>query len=257
MLPSVLEEKLLEKKWNVYDYHGKGFDILYKKLFREGEPNLFRENLFSLIQVYSKHLYSSPGDWGEQKFLLDGLYSAGEAFVECYYDDVHDFEVSKELVPEDLKKVDVRGESHLRHLSGKDDFMDAYREFLKRAIHCEGLSFDFLAGVDTGGCEPLCIAMDCFGVQDFLPVRFSNRVGDEKPKTPVSADEDYVRHCFEGKSVLVLEDWVASGESLLEVMRLAESMGAERVVGSAPFYNPDFLKKDFVLLSDRPFLATI
>lgn len=81
---------------------------------------------------------------------------------------------------------------------------------------------------------------------EFKAIKLSSYVGTSstgKVKTELPADAEY----FKGRTVIVVEDIVDTGNTIVALKKLLEDLGASRIVISALLLKPDVYKKEVAL----------
>jgi len=220
---------------------------LLNELEAEIHPVDFKDELLAITQLFFDSMVESEkGNWEEQEKVFSTLVEAGKTAVGSYYQSGEiDLDKVKELV---LTHVDcLIGQYFLNDRRSKvrwvtdggsnldfgSTLQKTYREktiseegkgvfwALRRARERKIPGVDMVVAVASGGFEPAYLAMNILGVDEFLPIRYSHvSRHDLGVKTPALAPENYAA-AIKGKSVLLVDDVILSGRSILQCMDYA------------------------------------
>lgn len=124
-----------------------------------------------------------------------------------------------------------------------EDILGFLRAYAEQADLGKVLLPDVVIGAACGASE---VAMPLAGIMgaEIHFIRRSHRRGDTSPKV-IKEQEEQIKKAVEGKSVVCVEDYVCTGESLSRILKLAKSYGAAELQGvsiRAEHYNGSLRK---------------
>ncbi len=200
----------------------------------EDDPFELREPVHNLFNSYYNMLCSF-----DMKYPNDGFNHLKKAVAEytlSLYKGRPETKSVKETVKENegLFLATIRYETvNVRHLMGVAEAEEIRRwaNTLQTdpCIKC----IDEIVSVSGGGNEPAMLLQSLLGKPDITIMRFSHyRNDDRKVVLPKRAGKDYLQH-LKGKNVLVVEDWIVGGKSIIEVMKICQKSGAKEIYGTS------------------------
>lgn len=217
-------------KWNLRN--------LIKRIEKEDNPVNFRNQLLSISQLYFDGLVEKDPTtnvlkgaarrarkdklWSKQFDALSQLNLAGKKAVSSFYrgDGVDFDDVKDTFLPyaSAIIKSDNKG-SIAKHRNLLNEYNTVQTFGRNLCDECRDIGIDTIVCVASGGFEPSYLAMDILEKEDLVVMRYSHRSKEDSGvKLPVSASSVYFANKIKDKTVLVVEDWVASGQSLNGVM---------------------------------------
>lgn len=247
------------KEIRAIDIYGKGLIPLLKQLETEEDPKNFKEIILRMVQLYFDGLVDGveqPGNreiWEEQLNALNLLLKGVRLTVSGYYRDNKNVQISdvREMVlPLDsviIKHGSKQGCKN-RHLSADEFGVSNYNSSLEKDVN--GMEFDLIIPVASGGFEPGLLAADYWDVDNIFPVRYSTQSrNDKEVLVPNQAPKDYAEKQIKGKRVLVVDDIVSSGQTAENILQWVKkhdpemlSFAAVNIMTDRNFSDLGFLK---------------
>ena len=247
---------------NLRDYfgdHRKTLDVLLKKMDREKNALMFRNQLFATLQLYYDGMLSNDTDEGSicsQEEVLDQLLLAGETFVDNFYrGEVIDFdEILDMIMPyeTEILKWGYKGSAKQRHLNGELHILKLQSFGFNIPEIVDMVNPDTLVCIASGGFEPAIIAKNITDNKTLAILKYSRIYErNEEVRIPSETPNDCLHKKIEGKRVLVIDDLIVSGKTIYKVLNYLSEMEPETLHATTSMFIP---KRDtiFSIINPNP-----
>ena len=169
----------------------------------------------------------------EVHYLYKKVVRTGTKYYASYYRGEGDISIIKALLPY-LGVLTQYNDNYYYKIRGNFDYGSSIMQpdiarFLQGAIN-SSFNYDVIVGIATSASEP---AMALAGLLN-LPlefVRYSKRRSDGSVTVLDFMAEEIRTECV-AKNALVIDDWVASGNSMQRCMKYVQGLGALQVRGA-------------------------
>ncbi len=218
------------------------FEIFERLKQTQGRSNyLVMEDGLNLLKQYydglcKKRLFHSASQsrWENQRSTLEKLLLGCEDLVNCNYTGDKNSKGAELIlsVRSDIKKY-AKGEEEARHLRENDSIKELILIESLENLQNEDGKFDSVFYVASGGAEPALLYCARNGGIP-TPIRFSMySKEDTHVRLPIDMPKEYLREKVEGKRILVVEDIVISGKSVVKTMDYLAKFDPKAIYGCA------------------------
>ncbi len=219
--------------------NNKSLEDLLKIIGENTSPNLFKESMLRIAQLYFDGLVESGRGYEdekvqkEQKFAFDFWMKELKEVVGCYYDERKKISTEKVLknfgkCEEIILKYGSRDETNVRHLVGYENEVRA--SFFDVFEKMKNEKFDLIIPIASGGFEPGALFSYYLGLESIFPIRYSQiRHKDEEVRVPFYVDHNYMNNLIGGKNVILSEDVICSGKTILGVVNWIKKFNPENI----------------------------
>lgn len=172
-------------------------------------------------------------EWGNQKKVLDDILESGKDIAEGFL--AHDsvlLEKAKARVAEDepyIRRYSSKEPSKVRHIQPAE--LKELNRFCHQLTKHVPSQIDTIACIASGGFEPsYAVGGLVYKDAEIVPFRYSRWYKEDKTlKVPKNAEKDYLDSRIRGKTVLLLEDVIITGETLLKCARAISKLGPKEL----------------------------
>jgi adenine/guanine phosphoribosyltransferase-like PRPP-binding protein len=193
----------------------------------EEEPVRIKNRLLDLssscFRMISEDLEDKSWPMNHEKHTMEEFLEIAKFGVRGFYQGRLESEVVKKEIKNFLRKninLDPYRAIVQRHLENKEE---AVRNFM---LDLKDYEFDVTIPVMNGGLEPALLVKSRDGI---IPVRYSTiKYSDKEPYVPPCYEKD-LKGDIEKKSILITEDIIATGESILGIAGLVKSLDPEEL----------------------------
>ncbi|MFH1432810.1 MAG: phosphoribosyltransferase [archaeon] len=216
---------------------------IFSLIEKESNPIDFKEELLAITQLYLDGIVSSSGKtieesvckntsdlnhveetWYMQRDVLNSLVSAGKKAIGSFYEgNSIDIDVIKEIFmpyKAEILKDSEHERSKERRLQGVIAPIHTLGSRLQQRLGTDIETPDTIICISSGGFELSYLAMNITGTDRLITVRYSRYAkGDTKVRIPKNAPCQYLDTEIKNKRIMVVDDWISSGNSLSHVMQ--------------------------------------
>lgn len=257
-LPEINLEKVYDIALTRTSYLDSNIKTLMERIKVEQNPLDFKNELYLMIQLYYDGLitHKTHKETDSEKETLRSLFRSGlETTSSFYRGEGIDFEQIKEIFMPFEKYIleQSTGYSYMPRLAYYAGRVQKYGFWLEETFKND--NFETAVCVANSAFEPAFLTMNILDIKELVPLRFSRlRREDKKIKIPCLL-EDYSIRNIKDKKVIVVEDMVLSGKSLLKVMKYVSKQKPCRMIGTAVIGDTD---TDFrKIFHQNPFLCEL
>jgi hypoxanthine phosphoribosyltransferase len=220
-----------------YDYQ-HSLQYLLCKLEKEMNPLVFKEQLLAITQLYFDGLVEvdkknhsglenviHPENWPEQEAILNALISSGKIAIWQYHnsEEVDTNKIKNIILPfaDGILKYGRKTEvAKLRHLSTTGYRLRNFTDALQKIVGTKIVDLASIVCVASGGFEPSYLAANIAGLEKITAIRYSRYAQHDKQiLVPRDASHDYLESAIRKKNVLVVDDFILNGKTMLDVLK--------------------------------------